>query len=108
MTEDEAKTKWCPMVRISAFGEHTSSPPANRVMDAINKTVARNPRDCRCLGSECMMWRLSKPADPEALLRYANNNGLTTQEAMRELRLTEADFSAAQGYCGLAGGGLAP
>ena len=42
MTEDEAKTKWCPM--------------------AVNNTCTRNPRGeipdgAKCVASDCMMWR---------------------------------------------------
>lgn len=37
MTEDEAKTKWCPMVKLTI-------------------TPVRL-EDTRCIGSDCMMWR---------------------------------------------------
>lgn len=54
MTEDEAKTKWCPMVRYSYAG---------------NTGIANNERCNRgeehghvnCIGSACMMWRKSNP-----------------------------------------------
>ncbi len=42
MTEDDAKTKWCPMVRQSFDGV------------AINVTDSEFPP---CIGSACMMWR---------------------------------------------------
>ena len=46
MTEEEAKTKWCPMARAAThFGPNTIS--ANNVGGPIT----------RCIGSECMMWR---------------------------------------------------
>lgn len=46
MTEDEARTKWCPMVR---FGEDDAC--SNRW------TVYPNLIQCRCIASDCMMWR---------------------------------------------------
>lgn len=51
MTEDEAKTKWCPMVRyVSTRGE------------GINRWISEDdaqpsPDMAKCLGSGCMMWR---------------------------------------------------
>jgi hypothetical protein len=41
MTEDQAKTKWCPMVRAGNLAG------CNRA-DATDK----------CIGSDCMMWRM--------------------------------------------------
>ena len=47
MTEEQAKTKWCPMVRT----------PALVVGDDIH-------RHGTCIGSDCMMWRWDTEADP--------------------------------------------
>lgn len=49
MTEDEAKEKWCPMVKMSS--------------DRFRKM--------RCIGNDCMMWRWIErdrrmPAEPES------------------------------------------
>ena len=47
MTEEEAKTKWCPMARqMFNYGG-----TFNREVDGAA------PTDCRCLASGCMMWR---------------------------------------------------
>jgi hypothetical protein len=45
MTEDEAKTKWCPMVRApsSAIENH-------------NTGINRESADFNCIASACMMW----------------------------------------------------
>ena len=42
MTEDEAKTKWCPFTKIAAL-EGTSD--------------VGLPRAALCIGSACMAWR---------------------------------------------------
>lgn len=52
MTEDEAKTKWCPMVRAGIDAGM-----------AVNHHVDMRPKgdgvydQSRCIGSGCMMWR---------------------------------------------------
>lgn len=43
VTETEAKTKWCPMIRISD-GSNTLG-------------VGRQDPLCRCIASGCMMWQ---------------------------------------------------
>ena len=56
MTEDEAREKWCPMVR------HTDneSGGANRWLMGENPDpkwgTPNNPSVCRCIASECMWW----------------------------------------------------
>jgi hypothetical protein len=50
MTEEEAKMKWCPMVRYADCGANNAS--------AVNRdgTWETNIID-RCIASDCMMWR---------------------------------------------------
>ena len=49
MTEDEAKKKWCPFVRVGGFGG------GNRdwQTDILNSNMAH--KVC-CIASDCMMW----------------------------------------------------
>jgi hypothetical protein len=54
MTEDEAKTKWCPMSR--SWDEAGS---ANR-----GRKGEIDVADC-CIGSACMMWRWLMVPNPE-------------------------------------------
>lgn len=43
MTEEEAKTKWCPMVRLTDYEDRSVHNPKNPLT--------------HCIGSKCMMWR---------------------------------------------------
>ena len=57
MTEEEAKTKWCPFARARGFASEA----------AINRPWTGLPQDhqkadipdgeCKCIGSACMAWR---------------------------------------------------
>lgn len=49
MTEEEAKTKWCPMVRL---GKNSGMQSWHEQGEEL-----RNPIESRCIGSACMMWR---------------------------------------------------
>lgn len=53
MTEEEAKTKWCPMVRY--ISHQTQGQPVNRWANADDRNLM--PEPALCLGSACMMWR---------------------------------------------------
>ncbi len=55
LTEEEAKTKWCPFARCNGETED-HYPISNRgdVMMPRNDTFAEG---FRCLASECMAWR---------------------------------------------------
>ena len=61
MTEDEAKEKWCPFVRIvgwEQFRDGEQAATCNRIPNkdgSIDSCVA-------CIGSSCMAWRVSEPA----------------------------------------------
>lgn len=73
MTEDEAKTKWCPFSRVSKDG---TAPSCNRGNDE-----GKTPVGSDCIGSRCMAWRWV--VDPKQ--RHPDNPTKPT------------------GYCGLAG-----
>jgi hypothetical protein len=49
MTEDEAKTKWCPMYRITSL-EWLQTATNNRG-ETLHENIPPN-----CIGSDCMMW----------------------------------------------------
>ena len=52
MTEDEAKTKWCPMTRVQNFSMDRSGAINRSNFDAGNTL---------CIASKCMMWRWHDP-----------------------------------------------
>jgi len=90
MTEDEAKERWCPMVRLMCDGprEQTLIGPFNRMALTEKPKETRLPEAGRCIGSECMMWREITERDlhpsPELTIAFINENVIG-------------------GYCGLAG-----
>jgi hypothetical protein len=55
MTEQEAKTKWCPMARVDVGGEGVA---------AVNRREVRTKQagdtwaglNSNCIGSGCMVW----------------------------------------------------
>lgn len=53
MTEQEAKTKWCPMVRSSSFSNN-----APYAESAVNRNDAGKTDEQRfsCIASDCMLW----------------------------------------------------
>ena len=54
MTDDEAKTKWCPFTRVvSVKGDFHRTDAYNRLL-FDDDTVGT-----RCIGSDCMAWRES-------------------------------------------------
>jgi len=76
MTEEQAKTKWCPMVRVFMSTEEGAAAASVNSTQKLEHT--------RCIASGCMMWRWTKV--PE-------------QVRVRD----EIHMSNGEGYCGLAG-----
>jgi hypothetical protein len=76
LPEEQAKTKWCPLVRYVHDGEDVTS---NR---DVNFTPLHG-EPTNCLGSDCMAWRWTQPMfdGPDS---YISEPG-------------------PKGYCGLAG-----
>lgn len=69
MTEDEAKTKWCPFARVDVSVRSVDSHlivniagGGNRMLDGNQRRedggqFHENPIQARCIGSACMAWR---------------------------------------------------
>lgn len=73
MTEEEAKQKWCPMVRYLAV---FTSGSGSKSGGGYNRGADHPATTAHCIGSACMMWRTHA---------YASNP------------------NKIHGYCGLAG-----
>jgi len=85
MTEEEAKTKWCPFARTVQTDGTASSMPRNRIGNQDTMTTdADRLLGMQCIGSASMAWRWQ-----EAYPRQAED--------------TFANRSTTQGFCGLSG-----
>lgn len=83
MTEEEAKTKWCPFARPSQnHPDECGEIRGNRALPYEPRTY---PDSCLCLGSACMAWRWNK-----VLVRGCDEEG--------DMMAT----SHTHGHCGLA------
>lgn len=51
MTEDDAKTKWCPFARV-----HRTK-ASDEAAAAVNRPLEMMDGEAFCLGSGCMAWR---------------------------------------------------
>lgn len=59
MTEEEAKTKWCPFARVvGSLGEIEGAADLHIVTGNRNNPNGNGPTELpKCLGSGCMAWR---------------------------------------------------
>ena len=111
MTEDEAKTKWCPAYRVATSGGEVTSTYEmdNRPMryepqepdpaGGLPKPIGLHEFGC-CIGSSCMAWRWNKVPNPawspsqQSMISYPAANVYS--------RVPEGIDSTTDGYCGLA------
>lgn len=104
MTEQEAKTKWCPFARVvpSSGGDKEGDPfkvqagvPAhNRVQINGTTKVGTSPAGM-CIGSVCMAWRW---------LGHRDRRDHKTIERFTDISTGANDQDLeAVGFCGLAG-----
>lgn len=70
MTEDEAKTKWCPMARLDY--DHST---INRDTEYKSEELVI-PKASLCIGSDCMMWA----ADPSGFFGDNGHCGLCNMD----------------------------
>lgn len=79
MKEEEAKKKWCPMVRFHVIETSSQTVYSNRDEDSLSS---------RCIASDCMMWRWGNPEEIEIDRGYGQP--------------PDIDF-VSSGFCGLGG-----
>jgi hypothetical protein len=104
VTEDEAKTKWCPFARTVETDGRGSTNGRNRVASTgvAEKVLAAELLGAQCIASACMAWRWSLDSD------FNGPPNLHKDEAEVDRRfaaITDPNKSSFRkgGYCGLAG-----
>lgn len=122
MTEEQAKTKWCPMKKFEHFKPLTfTGTPEEcdwhfaRVKEAQDKRA----QDMNCIGSACMMWRW----DAVSHTSYMGTRDKLEGDKLYPVRPDDGDWRACtdakpahagwtnwkkehlprDGYCGLSG-----
>lgn len=122
MTEEEAKTKWCPFARV---GVRWMDSQAESLADLTAVPVNRGSSAedlARCIGSACMAWRQNAAGDwaeqfavflrvgrpIDAIRLHRNETGSTLKDAKDFVDgvldgTQQMPSSRPSGYCGLAG-----
>ena len=107
LTEEEARTKWCPFMRY-VFNDLGGG--ANAWEGKDNVTV-RSPNTCRCIASACMAWRWYERPDEacrrtELWSREKNcrvNSAYGDDAWWRPIEHVGEKPPPRRGYCGIAG-----
>jgi len=94
MTEDEAKQKWCPMMRLTTDQGEWRTNRGERPQGAIGESYVY----FNCLGRDCMAWRWNIKPNPD-------------WEQPNPMKYPSPDYrfdnpyiiDEENGYCGLAG-----
>ena len=99
MTEEEAKTKWCPMVRVNSYPNPMNPTRTlatfNRDIDTVVETNSPG-WTCNCIASACMAWRWNGPA--------VHSPGCASVVTQMDKDPLPCDCNSVRhGYCGLAG-----
>lgn len=97
MTEDEAKTKWCPFARVlidDGDGGHRTS--ANRLEMGGEPGPDLDWPTPRCIASECMAWR-------QTVTVAKTIGGEPLQSGRAYITADIETVTTRVGYCGLAG-----
>lgn len=106
MTEDEAKTKWCPFVRAwECGGQSWVARPLTGPEDGGQMTAEK----AFCMGSACMAWRWSDAKRTATFLDavQAHMKSVPNPNFAKSTQVVYAErgreFEQTEGYCGLAG-----
>lgn len=90
LTEEDARKRWCPFVRIAGpQGSEAAGTSYNRWPGGQHEDDVFT-LNSKCVGSRCMAWR---PSQTEAFKNMAE----------ARYRLDGRRLSSDTGYCGLAG-----
>ncbi len=118
MTEEEAKTKWCPFARVTPDTDDYEA-CTNRGRQFIadrSPLVNEAANECKCLASACMAWRSHGPfVKRETSMSQAQPPGEGWERAgglqfhgfgatnSPEYWSRGVELAPAGGFCGLAG-----
>lgn len=109
LTQDEAKTKWCPQARVisatvvSGIAYLTPAiPPHNRVQEPA-ATEATLHASHMCIASECAMWNWVMKTQHGSGAGLAPEGGYSWDTGNRGGFVSDPP-AGARGYCGLARG----
>ena len=96
MTEEQAKTKWCPQSRKIYHGYATLGGPFGYGYAAAYNRGSK--ADLKCLASGCMMWRWQWLSDD----RHKSDCQAVRTQADQNPLPCDCGYLP-NGYCGLAG-----
>jgi hypothetical protein len=90
--EAEAKTKWCPFVRL---------PHPYEGGGGLSRGFAVGDRETLCIGSACMAWRWGQKRNPD----WKSSHGMMAMgwEPHPDEKVPAYIKDPERGYCGLAG-----
>lgn len=101
LTEEEAKTKWCPFARVVgvfAAGNEPAVPGHNRTVFSSKGSAVeqKSPAPASCIASGCMAWRWS--------FIFVNADGMEINaDTLGMFAECTKEGAARKGFCGLAG-----
>ena len=90
MTEQEAKQKWCPMVRYMDF-------EGGIINNRGQYLVGSFPNTMECIASDCMMWQIS-----ETYWMKDGVKAIMPDYASFKTPEEGGFITVSDGYCGLA------
>lgn len=108
MTEEEARKKWCPYIRLTMFERTQKFMVSNRGHDVESGLGGKGSGVFNCIGAQCMAWRWSRAKETKAYLdavqtfmaETGENFNIASNKVWAKLGST---FEQTEGYCGLAG-----
>lgn len=102
MTEEDAKTKWCPFSRVAlGWSQDTARRGSGQELAATVNRGDNLSGHTECIGSACMAWRWDAPVEV-----YGHDpRGLPGSDVGLDPAIvgTARRFLPREGYCGLAG-----
>lgn len=119
LTEAEAKTKWCPFVRLvggAQAADTTGGADVSSGVSGYNRVLISGssnyltPHAGRCVASECMAWRWGPESQPKWEVTFEGekqewnwdpSNHSAYKDRVKDVKRADVGRT---GRCGLAGG----